>query len=60
MRARIACGHGFPGDDLKALFTRESFADARQEVARLGFDLGETSASITLDEADLVSDCHAP
>ncbi|KAF7790602.1 hypothetical protein EIP86_001558 [Pleurotus ostreatoroseus] len=56
LRARIACEHGFPNEELKALFTRESFADSYQDLTRLGFDLSETSANITLQEADLIED----
>ncbi len=59
MRARIACEHAFPSDDLKASFTRKSFADSYAELTRLGVDLSESSSTIALEEADLVSACCA-
>lgn len=54
LRARIATEHGFPDDNMKAVFARESFSDSYDDFKRRGIDLHGTSSSISLEEADLV------
>lgn len=60
LRARIATEYGFPDDDMKAVFARESFSDSYDDFQRRGIDLHGTSSSISLEEADLVRAIQGP